>query len=114
MLQRAPQLAHQLLESALLVLEAIELPGAVLRFGVERYQRLAAPFARRLQPRHFTALLLFERQQALLLGGELGVELVDLGQVRVDGRDLAGTRAPEVLVIDQHASDLPRVALVQQ
>jgi hypothetical protein len=113
-LQRAAQFAHQFLEPALLVLETLELLGAALRLGVERHQRLAAPLARRLQARHLAALLLFERQQPLLLGGELAVELVDLGEMRVDGRDLAGARAPEVLVVDEHPSGLPRVVLVEQ
>ena len=110
----AAQLAHQLLEAFLLLLEALEFLRTVLRFGVEGHQRAAAALARLGEARELALLPRFERRQPLLLGRELRVEPGEIGEMRVDGRDLRGARTPEILVVHQHAPGLPGVALVEQ
>ena len=114
-LQRAPQFAHQLFQAALLLLEAFELlwrgsstrlpaiPARDRGVRARRCSRETSPFCRG-----------FERGQALLLRGQFRIELAELGQMRIDGGDLAGARTAEVLVIDEHAAGLAGIALVEQ
>ena len=113
-LQRPAQLAYQFLEAALLVLEALQFLGAILRLGFQRSQRLAAAIARGLQLGDLALLLRFQRREPFLFGGQLLIQRVEFRDVAVDRRDLAGARAAEVLVIREHPAGLCGVLLVEQ
>jgi hypothetical protein len=77
-------------------------------------QRTAAAVARGLQLRDLASLLFLERREPLFLHGQRGIERIELGQVAVDGGDLAGAGAAKVLVVGEHAARLGGVALVEQ
>src|SRR5882672_7120868 len=114
LLDGPPQLPQQLLQSALLALQAFQVLRVRVGFGGQARQHLGAFRARLLQLGEVGALLPFQLRELGILRLQLLIERRDSLDIALDAVDLLGTRTPEVAVIDEHAARPLGVLLVQQ
>ena len=75
---------------------------------------MAALLARLFQGIELRVLLGLEIGELHVLGGKLRIELGEAAHVVLDQVDLAGARAPEVTVVDEHAPGERRILLVEE
>ncbi len=113
-LERMLQIAQQRGQRRLLSLQTLQLLRAVARIGLDGHERRIALCPRRLQRRYVIGRGALQRIQSQFVSRQLRIQIGELADVRVDGRDDAGARPAEVTVVREHASGAHRVLLIQQ